>query len=367
MYQKMGVQIKNTKRIFFNELTTMGLIALIALLFMEASYGAACTSISRTNNSANAILTSTKYNTDHNTAYTAINNIIDASCTIGKASLTASEFAAPWDSFKDGCEVTRSDAATLNIAPCRLAVDGEWVNTVTNTTVTWGCTGCSAEVATSTYYVYAKDGSTGTTLTPLILTTAPTDSHGEDGSNNKVLARFFNNGSGDIDQYSIDQWTINKFIPQSTGWINAGAVTITATTTAPTKGTTSYDAAFWRRVGNSMEWVWHFNQTGAGSAGSGTYLHHLPSGFAMDTDVFRTNSASASNIDSGIGICYSAQSSTVTGFYGPIQPYDHNRFIVSREDNAGTHGAIGSGVFQLSNANQLRNCHMTIPIKGWGN
>lgn len=199
MFQKTEVQIK------------IVLVFLLAVFFYTEVYGAACTSISRTNNSSNSVLTSTKYNNDHNTSYTAINDIIDANCTIGKASLTASDFAAPWDSFKDGCEVTWSDNATLLIGPCRLAVDGEWVNTTTSTSVTWGCTDCASEVNTSVFYLYAKDGSTGTTLTPLISSTAPTDNHGEDGSNNKALAKFYNNGSGNIENTSIMQWNENGF------------------------------------------------------------------------------------------------------------------------------------------------------------
>lgn len=57
-------------------------LIIFLLSIVNIAHGAACSTISRTNNAANAILTSAKYNSDNNTAYGAINGIIQADCTI---------------------------------------------------------------------------------------------------------------------------------------------------------------------------------------------------------------------------------------------------------------------------------------------
>lgn len=193
------------------ELTSAVLLAILLGIATDAN--AACTSISRTNSSALSVLTSTKYNTDLNTVYTAVNNF-DGGCitsgTLESDALDTTDFAPLLKGLKEGCKVQYSNASTVNISECLASVNGNFVTTTTNTSASFGCTGCSAEVATTTYYVYIQTGSSGSTLTPLILTGAPNDD-GYDGSGNKVLGRFYNNGSGDIDQFSIYQWKINDF------------------------------------------------------------------------------------------------------------------------------------------------------------
>lgn len=57
---------------------------------------------------------------------------------------------------------------------------------------------------------------------------------------------------------------------------------LSAVTTAPTLGTGGTSLGRWRRVGDSMELHWGFNQTAAGSAGSGVYLLLLPTGYTID-------------------------------------------------------------------------------------
>lgn len=196
------------------KLTKLTSAILLTLLFgFIADVNAACTTISRTNSSALSVLTSTKYNTDLNTVYTAVNSL-DGEClqagTVGGDALNASDFAPLLKGIKEGCKVQYTNASTLAISECLASVNGSFVTTTTDTSVSFGCTGCSAEVATTTYYVYIQTGSSGTTLTPLLLTGAPNDD-GYDGTGNKVLAKFYNDGSGNIDQYSIDQWIVNGF------------------------------------------------------------------------------------------------------------------------------------------------------------
>lgn len=58
--------------------------------------------------------------------------------------------------------------------------------------------------------------------------------------------------------------------------------TLGATTTPPTLGTNTLKSQ-WRRTGSSIDLDFTLKQTGAGSAGSGTYLIPLPTGFTINT------------------------------------------------------------------------------------
>ena len=77
-------------------------------------------------------------------------------------------------------------------------------------TVAFTCSGCSTEAASTIFYVYADKDSTTTTLDLLILTTAPNED-GFDSSNNKVLGKFFNNSSSDIDEDSVVPWESQNY------------------------------------------------------------------------------------------------------------------------------------------------------------
>lgn len=196
----------------------------VMTLFATSANAGTCSSISRTNAAANSILTSTTYNADLNTVYAAA-NALDGGCitsgTLEADSLNTTDFAVPLNAIREGCKVTRSAAATLSIDKCFLAVNGEWVRTTSATTATWGCTDCSSESNSTTYYLYAKDGSTGSTLTPLISTTAP-NNDGYDASNNRVLAKFYNASSGDI-YSSVNNWGGFNFAePYDYAWLITG-------------------------------------------------------------------------------------------------------------------------------------------------
>jgi hypothetical protein len=68
-------------------------------------------------------------------------------------------------------------------------------------------------------------------------------------------------------------------------WTSAGAITLTATTTNPTKGTPTFDNISYRQLG-AKEWeiVLTYIQTSAsGLSGNGDYLITLPNGLSFDT------------------------------------------------------------------------------------
>lgn len=188
------------------------LILIAIVLISQNALSGTCTSISRTNNAANTVLTSTKYNLDHNTAYNAI-NAADGGCisdgTLEDGALNATDFAVPLNAIANGCVVTKSDSNTISVDKCMLSVNGSWVKTTTANTVTWGCTGCTAEATATTYYVYAKTGSVGTTLNLALTTTAP-NGDGYNTAGDKVLARIYNDYDGNIDPV-ISSWLGSKF------------------------------------------------------------------------------------------------------------------------------------------------------------
>jgi len=190
----------------------------LILFFILTAYEAraVCSSpIARTNASANSVLTSTRYNTDLNTVYDHVNDI-DGDCitdsTIDFAKIDTSTAAPLTDAVKEGCALSFSDSNTISVSKCYITVNGNQIEKTTATTVTWGCGSCSAEVSATTYYIYATSAST---LTLKISTTAP-DGYGYN-STDRVLGRFYNDSSSDIDRRTITDWIVTGFVADNRG------------------------------------------------------------------------------------------------------------------------------------------------------
>jgi hypothetical protein len=96
---------------------------------------------------------------------------------------------------------------------------------------------------------------------------------------NTANAMYYNASTGEI---TYDTTSYNAGTP---AWTSAGAITITATTTNPTKGTTTSDNISYRQLGaKQWEVVMTYIQTVAnGVNGSGDYLFTLPNGLSFDT------------------------------------------------------------------------------------
>lgn len=188
-------------------------LVILLMLTLAKAHSATCSNTTRTNYVTNQILTSSALNADFNQLVTKL-NAFDGGCvtdgTLEFSALNTSDFGVLLKGVHQGCKVEYSNASTVTISECFASVNGNLVTTAGNTSVSMGCGSCSAEATGTTYYVYIANGSTGSTLTPLLLTTAPNE-NGYDNSNNKVVGRLYNNASGDIGQYSIDQWQVNAF------------------------------------------------------------------------------------------------------------------------------------------------------------
>jgi len=189
-------------------------IFLTLLVFtLSTAYGATCTATSRINYSTGQILTSSALNADLNQLVTKVNGLDGGCVTDGSLEATAlnsTDFAAVTNGIHQGCAVSYSDANTVSVDKCILSVNGAFVKTSTASTVTWGCSGCASEVVSTQYYVYAKTGSTGTTLNLLISTTAP-NGDGYDSSSNKILGKFYNDSASAISQSSVYSWLSSGF------------------------------------------------------------------------------------------------------------------------------------------------------------
>lgn len=303
--------------------------------FSQANAGT-CSSISRSSFGSNTVLTSAELNTQFSTVYGATNNL-DAGCltdgTLEAAALNATEFSPILNNVVAGCEVSRSSVSAVSISPCTMSINGNMLTKTGATVVSMGCGDCSAETASTKYYVYVKGDSTGSTLNAFLSTTAP-DSFGNNGTA-RVIARIKNDSSSNIIEYGIDQWKINNFVPTETGWVNGGTVTIEGVVTDPTKAGGIYtDSTDWIRHGSEAKISLQFQQSNAtGTAGSGDYLFTLPSGLQFSDDVVvETNSVPFSSVaDKYSGINLSIYDAG-TGFFchgtGVVIPYDRTRYRI---------------------------------------
>jgi len=140
------------------------------------------------------------------------------------------------------------------------------------------------------------------------------------------------------------------------------SLTVGATTTAPTKGTTSVDQARWRRVGDSMEIRYQYKQTGAGSAGSGIYKFPLPSGYSIDTSKVSA-SAGSDNATPAVGEA-AIYCTDVSPGSGVVQAFDSTNLWLFAV-NETTSINVGSTNCGLDNATVQLGFTAVVPIQGW--
>lgn len=79
----------------------------------------------------------------------------------------------------------------------------------------------------------------------------------------------------------VPQSPLLTIAPSSSGMTTFPMI-LSSSGTAPTRGTGVTEYAGWRRSIDQMELLWTYSQTGAGSAGTGTYFWTLPVGYSID-------------------------------------------------------------------------------------
>ncbi len=119
---------------------------------------------------------------------------------------------------------------------------------------------------------------------------------------------------------------------EGSSWTNGGNITITATTTSPTKGATRTIDEFWYKDGKDGEghfWM-KYEQTVAGATGTGDYLFTLPGGKRFDKDVvkFYTTVEGLDYYAAHYAIGQGSFGNKSAAFGGTVfvVPYDETRF-----------------------------------------
>lgn len=135
-------------------------------------------------------------------------------------------------------------------------------------------------------------------------------------------------------------------------------------TSAPTKGTSTLDEARWRRVGDSMEIVWNYKQTGAGSAGSGKYLLPLPTGYIIDASKQSADAGSGATCAAMVGVL-TVDTGPGSRRIGPVNVYNTTNLAAQVDEGTDSLSRWGSDDAPLSNTDLIVSFFARVPIAGW--
>jgi hypothetical protein len=137
---------------------------------------------------------------------------------------------------------------------------------------------------------------------------------------------------------------------------------VTATTTDPVKGTTTVDRAVWYRVDEIFMLIrWDYQQSGAGSAGNGTYLFAIPEGYTIDTRFLEPVGAEES-----LGVCgnFCSEAGTVT-YVGHVGVYDTTHLYCMGGNEVSSPTKMGGATGSMSASDRTYSFFAKIPILEW--
>jgi hypothetical protein len=143
-------------------------------------------------------------------------------------------------------------------------------------------------------------------------------------------------------------------------------LTIGATTTAPTPGT-STSLAKWRRDGGDMLITYYFSQPGSGTAGSGTYLFPIPSGYAIDTNKVQATTDTIGTIGTAVGFGQASNTtSAVSTTAGTMTLFVRNstNLYAVHANTGGQLNPIGSSEISIGGTAYFA-FSARVPIVGW--
>lgn len=190
----------------------------------------------------------------------------------------------------------------------------------------------------------------------------------------RLIANVSNPGAIDIDGLKENSGNVQlgsnillSAVVPITEWTNC-TMTIGATTTAPTKGTIVRDECRYRRLGDSMEIKYDFQQSSGGSAGSGTYLFPIPNSQLIDTAKLSVSTNPVIEVGTGKTSSAAAGQASATIRAG-IFARDATNLMISRPDATpslqDTESFVGSTNAPLSNTNIVYSFRAMVPISGW--
>jgi hypothetical protein len=155
-------------------------------------------------------------------------------------------------------------------------------------------------------------------------------------------------------------------VPVVTEWVDNGVITVTGVTSNPTKGTTSIDKVYSRRVGDMLQAKYDLRITdSSGAAGSGHYLFALPSGLQVDTSKLNFD---ATNPTVTIGLGHVTNTSGALGtstHTARAVLHSATQFKIIRSTaTVGTQEIIGSSLFAF-NSTTAFSLQIDVPILNW--
>lgn len=133
---------------------------------------------------------------------------------------------------------------------------------------------------------------------------------------------------------------------------------ITGVTSDPTKGTRTEEAK-WRRVGDSMDIQFYYNQTVAGAAGSGGYLFTIPNSLTIDSAKYTGSTTEVRPV----GHSYSYNGTNEVP--GQVVGYNSTKLAVWFHTSATATNLLGSANHSLANGTMKLAFFARVPIAEW--
>lgn len=148
----------------------------------------------------------------------------------------------------------------------------------------------------------------------------------------------------------------------TTDWVSYPIV-VTATSVNPVQGAGAVERAYWRRVGDSMEVMYQYVQTAAGTNATGDLLYPLPNPYQIDTTKQLVSTSPLYIV--GSGKLSDAAGGDGNGFN--IAPYAYNAstLSVAVQSAATTWDNIGGSYSNYGNTNRSMTFLAKVPIQGW--
>lgn len=144
-----------------------------------------------------------------------------------------------------------------------------------------------------------------------------------------------------------------------TDWVTFPAVVVSSGGVDPGFGTNT-SLATWRRVGKNMEIRWEYQQTTTGSAGTGSYLFKLPTGYLADAANFLALNNTGAALVGNVWMLFSS-----TPCFGIAALFDTSS-VFMYASKTGPLLSWGAGSFAFNGSvNYNISLTMTVPIAGW--
>lgn len=146
---------------------------------------------------------------------------------------------------------------------------------------------------------------------------------------------------------------------------NVFSMVITSTGSSPARPGSGIidDRAAWRRVGDSMEIYFTYHHNGAaGTAGTGTYLFNLPSGYTIDSSKFTIGADTNPRNSVGFAACDSGGGGN-TGF---VKAYTSTQLaMVVPANGSSVATGVGASNYSLGTSPIAYTFVAIVPIVGW--